>query len=196
MPETTRREALRKIAAGGAAAATAPFWVEHLLAIADEHAAHRAAAPAAAWTPKVLDAHQNELVIAVSELILPATETPGATAAQVNRYVDGVLADATPADRDAFLHGLAWLDMRSEQQFNRQFVNAGPEYQIALLTTLSTAKDPIPEDTPGVDVFRAIKAMTVTGYYTSEVGLRDEIGDAGQMFFTEFKGCTHKEHGA
>src|SRR5690349_10841862 len=97
----TRREALRHIAFSGAAVVSAPGWVEHLLAIADQHAAHRrttrAAAPAA-WAPKVLNAHQNELVTTVSELIIPATDTPGATAAQVNRYIDDVVADAKPAD--------------------------------------------------------------------------------------------------
>jgi hypothetical protein len=53
-----------------------------------------------------------------------------------------------------------------------------------------------PEDRPGVDVYRALKAMTCAGYYSSEIGLMQEIGDDGQLFLTEFKGCTHKEHGA
>jgi hypothetical protein len=229
----TRREALRQIAFSGAAVASAPGWVEHLLAIADGHAAHRAAtkpARPAAWTPKVLDAHQNELVTAVSELIIPATDTPGATAAQVNRYIDGVLADAQPADRDAFLQGLAWIDGRSEQRSGKSFVNTTPDQQIDLLKALDVAArlEPAdaslfrpagsgpelvgaapgtgtahaappaiaPEDRPGVDVYRALKAMTCAGYYSSEIGLMQEIGDDGQLFLAEFKGCTHKEHGA
>jgi hypothetical protein len=229
----TRREALRQIALSGAAVVSAPAWVENLLAIADQHAAHRrttkAAAPAA-WSPKVLNAHQNELVTTVSELIIPATETPGATAAHVNRYVDGVLADAKPADRDAFLQGLAWLDARSEQRSGKGFVDTTPEQQIELLKTLDEAAslEPAgdtlfkpagtgpelvgaapgtgaantprpaitPEDRPGVDVYRALKAMTCAGYYSSEIGVLQEIGDDGQLFLTEFKGCTHKEHGA
>lgn len=196
----SRRDALRQLTLSAAAIVSAPGWVENLLALSEQHAAHRAAAgPAAApeaWTPKVLNPHQNELVIAASELIIPATETPGAAAAQVNRYIDGVLAEAKPEDRDAFLQGLAWLDMRSEARFSRQFVNATPDQQIELLTALSTASNPVPEDTPGVDAFRTLKAMTIAGYYTSEVGLLQEIGDDGQMFLLEFKGCTHKEHGA
>jgi glucoside 3-dehydrogenase (cytochrome c) hitch-hiker subunit len=229
----SRREALRQIALSGAAVVSAPAWVENLLAIADQHAAHRrttkSAAPTA-WSPKVLNAHQNELVTTVSELIIPATDTPGATAAQVNRYIDGVLADAKPADRDAFLQGLAWLDARSEQRSGKGFVNIPPEQQIELLKTLDaaaslepssdalfrpagtgpelvgaapgtgTANTPrpaiTPEDRPGVDVYRALKAMTCAGYYSSEIGVLQEIGDDGQLFLAEFKGCTHKEHGA
>jgi hypothetical protein len=194
-----RREALRRIAVGGAATAAAPFWVDNLLALAQTHAAHRAASPAApasAWTPKVLTPAQDETVVALAELIIPATNTPGATAARVHEYVDAVLADAKPADKDAFLNGLAWVDARSQQRYGAAFVKAQPAQQTELLTALSTAKDPSPDDKPGVDFFRAIKSMTITGYYTSEVGMRDEIGDDGTLFFAEFKGCTHPEHGA
>jgi len=211
----SRRDALKTLATSGVAALSLTPWLEHLLAISDQHAAHRAAvgvaAQGAAWTPKVLNSHQNELVIAACELIVPATETPGATAAHVNRYIDGVLAEAKPEDRDAFLQGLAWLDMRSEARFSRQFVNAAPDQQIELLKALDatarlepsrasvfkpactgpelvgaapgtvTAPAPpsaiAPEDRPGVDVYRALKAMTVAGYYSSEVGLMQEIGD-------------------
>jgi hypothetical protein len=198
MPGTTRREALRHLAVGGAAAATAPLWVDNLLALAEQHGAHRAAAAqaaaSAAWTPKVFNTRQNELVIALAELIIPATDTPGATDAKVNQYIDGVLADAAPGDRDRFLHGLEWVDMRSERRFNRRFVNAPPDQQIMLLTDLSQSSDPMPDDKPGVEFFRAIKGMTVTGYYSSEVGILQEIGHEEGAFFAEFKGCTHKEH--
>ena len=194
-----RRQALRRMVMGGAATIAAPLWVENLLAIGDQHAAHRAAAPkaAASWTPKVLNPQQNELVIVLSELIIPQTDTPGAKAAKVNEYIDGVLADANAADREKFLQGLTWIDARSEDRYRARFVNAAPERQIELLTLLSTpAETPVPDNAVGVAFFEAIKGMTITGYYTSEIGLKQEIGDDGQMFFAEFKGCTHPEHGA
>jgi len=40
------------------------------------------------WKPLFLDAHQNETLIVLSDLILPATDTPGAKEALVNRYID------------------------------------------------------------------------------------------------------------
>jgi hypothetical protein len=39
MADLSRRSALRKLAIGGAAAATAPFWVETLVTAAEQHAA-------------------------------------------------------------------------------------------------------------------------------------------------------------
>jgi hypothetical protein len=195
--ELTRRQALRRLATGTAAVAAAPLWVENLLALGERHAAHRQSPPAAGpWTPKVLSAGQNELVIALTELIIPQTDTLGAKAAKVNEYIDTVLADAQVADREKFLQGLAWIDARSEDRLGARFVNAPPAQQVELLTGLSTASAPTADDARGVEFFQALKGLTVTGYYTSEPGLLQEIGDDGQVFFAEFKGCDHKDHGA
>jgi hypothetical protein len=220
-----RREALRRLAMGGAGVATMPAWVETLSALALDHAhpQKRAAATTAAWKPKVFTPHQNETVVTLTELIIPQTDTPGAKAAKVNEFIDTVLADAKAPEREKFLAGLAWIDNGATKANGSPFVKNTPEQQVALLTRLSNAADAKnaaaqaaaraqikgaattnqsaasaaatePEDPAGVDFFTAIKSMTITGYYTSEPGMRQELGDDGTMFFTEFKGCTHPEH--
>lgn len=189
----SRREALKKMAAGGAAAAASTVWVDALASAAEQHAEHYHAAAAASsgpWTPKVLSADQNAAVVALAEIIIPETDTPGATKANVNQFVDSVLAGATAGDRQQFLDSLAWLDRHVTETHASTFLKASPETQLAVVTALSTQ----PAGTPGGDFFRAIKSLTVTGFYTSEVGMRDEIGDDGTMFFAEFKGCDHPEH--
>jgi hypothetical protein len=196
MADVSRRDALRQVAIGGAAAVTAPLWVASLASAAEQHAAHyqASAAPAAAWAPKVLTPAQNETVITLAELIIPQTQTAGATKANVNRFIDAVLADASPADRQKFVDGLVWVGARSQRDAGAPFAKATAPQQASLLTALSTNKTPTPEEQPGVDFFTAIKSLTITGYYTSEVGMREEMGDDGNMFFLEFKGCTHPEH--
>ena len=196
MTDVSRRDALRKIAVGGAAAATAPLWVASLAASAEQHAAHyqAAAAQAAAWTPKVLTATQNDAVVAIAELIIPQTETAGATKAQVNRFVDAVLADASAESRKKFTDGLAWMDTQSQRDAGVPFVQAAPAYQTALLTAMSSNKRPNANELAGVEFFKAMKSLTITGYYTSEIGMREEMNDDGNMFFLEFKGCTHEAH--
>ena len=196
MSELNRRDALRKIAIGGAAAVTAPLWVETLVSAAEQHAAHYQAstATAAAWTPKVLSAAQNETVVTLAELIIPQTDTAGATKAGVNRFIDAVLAEASAAERQKFTEGLAWLDTQSQRDAGVPFAKASPAHQTALLTAMSTNKAPSAAEQTGVEFFKAVKSLTVTGYYTSEVGMREEMGDDGNLFFMEFKGCTHPEH--
>jgi hypothetical protein len=189
-----RREALRRLTASGLGAAAAPLWIERLGALALAHAGHSAPADATPWTPRVLDAHQDATVTVLSELIIPETDTPGAKAALVNRFVDGVLAAADAGERTAFLNGLAWLDARSRERFGSDFAAAAPDQQTALLTILSSPENRTLDDQPGVELFRAAKALTVTGYYMSEIGLKQELGDDGVMFLARFEGCTHPEH--
>jgi gluconate 2-dehydrogenase gamma chain len=192
----SRRDALRKIAVGGAAAATMPLWATTLVASAEQHATHyqAAASQSAAWTPKVLTAAQNDAVVVIAELILPQTETAGATKAQVNRFIDAVLADASAESQKKFADGLAWMDTVSQRDSGGPFVKASPAYQTALLTAMSSNKRPNANELAGVEFFKAIKSLTITGYYTSEIGMREEMNDDGNMFFLEFKGCTHEAH--
>jgi hypothetical protein len=63
-----------------------------------------------------------------------------------------------------------------------------------LLTRLSKEDNKDPQDRAGVEFFQVIKAMTINGYYTTEVGLRQELGDDGVLFMPQFVGCTHPEH--
>lgn len=190
----TRRQVLRTLSFSGMGAAALPAWGQSLLAVARAHV-HAPPEDAAAWAPRVLSAHQDQTVIALSEAILPATDTPGAKAALVNRYIDAVLDDADELERKEFLRGLAWVDDRSRELFGSDFLSAGPDQQTALLTILSSPKNRSAADRLGVEFFETLKSLTLTGYYTSEIGMRDELKDDGMMFFSEFKGCTHPEHG-
>jgi hypothetical protein len=180
---------MKVLATGALGAATSSAWVESLTAFAHQQA-HAHTAPAAMiaqeWTPRILSAQQNEAVIALTELIIPQTDTPGAKAAHVNRFIDGVLHDAPAAEREAFLRGLAATDERSRALYKKNFVAATPAQQTALLTEISKKE---------TDFFRAIKSMTIDGYYTTEIGLRQELGDNGQLFLVQFAGCDHPEHG-
>jgi hypothetical protein len=175
-----RRNALRTLAAGAAAMAAARSWI-HVLAEQD-------------WTPKVLTAAQNDAVVALTEAIIPATETPGAKAALVNRFIDQALADAGETQRRAFLQGLAWIAERSQAEFAVPFSSATPEQQTALLARIDDEGPVSAADRPGADFFRALKGMTISGYYSTEIGLRQELGDDGRMVLREFEGCSHPEH--
>lgn len=190
-----RRAALRTMAAGVGAAASA-LWVSELTALAEEQALHAhllAATPqGGTWTPTVLSPHQLETVGTLVELIIPATDTPGARATLVDRYVDGVLRSANENTRTRFLEGLGWIDTRSQALFGAAFTGGTPAQQTDVLARL--AATPSTEADAGVQFFTAIKAMTITGYYTTEIGLRQELGDPGVLMLPSYPGCQHPEH--
>ena len=73
------------------------------------------------WKPLFLDDHQNETLIILSDLIIPATDTPGAKEALVNRYIDLVLAAEPHDEQRNFLNSLGYLDGESMRRYKTAF---------------------------------------------------------------------------
>jgi hypothetical protein len=195
--DLNRRRALTQLVAGAVAVASTPAWVQTLCAQARAEAdrqAVRAAAGASTWVPSTLTPRQDEAVIALTELIIPATDTPGAKAALVNRFVDHVLSVAGAKERSEFIRGLTWLDDRCRARAGKDIAAASAGELTSVLTPLAAEAAASAGDAPGVAFFRAIKSMTISGYYTTEIGLRQELGDDGRMMLGAFEGCTHPEH--
>jgi hypothetical protein len=117
-----------------------------------------------AWTPVFFDAHQNVTVVALTELLIPATDTPGAKAALVNRHLDRPLNGSPAADRERFLDGLAWLDGDAIRRYGRPFVRCSEPQQVAMLEGLDLGSG------PGHEFFRLAKRMTAELYYSTEIG--------------------------
>lgn len=171
-----RREMIRAVAAGLALPAFQALAPDRAWAVA--RAVHDRVRSRQGDMPLVLTAHQDALVQAMAELIIPATDTPGAAAAQVNRFVDVILAEwADEGERTAFLDGLDGVDARSRERFGAPFLDISMAQQTDLLqamddevTALRTAGEPA-----GNHFFAQMKHLTVHGYYTSEIGATQEI---------------------
>ena len=123
------------------------------------------------------------------DLILPATDTPGAKAARVNEFMDVILTDwATADERERFLAGLDDVDTQANAVFGKNFLDASLVQQTVLLQALDDSVDwaqPLPKE-PAVsssrrfnqlrgEFFRSFKLMTIHGYYTSEIGQTQEL---------------------
>lgn len=166
-----RRHALR-ILAGTAAL---PVLSEDLLALGRALRAPRSTAGF-----QVLDAHQQETVATIAELIIPATDTAGARAARVHEFVDLLLAEwARPDERTRFLEGLADVDRRSRSRGARDYVSLAAADQTAVLTELDAEVTALREANAdaGTHFFSQMKWLTVYGYYTSEIGVTQELKD-------------------
>jgi gluconate 2-dehydrogenase gamma chain len=142
------------------------------------------------WQPSVLDSHQNETVIVLSDLIIPATDTPGAKAALVNRYIDQLLRDGPENRRESFIEGLGWLDGYTIREHGKPFVRLTGDQQTAVLKVLEGA-DEATELAPGALFFRTIKSATASIYYATEIGFK-ELNKSGNVPKTY--GCVHAEH--
>jgi hypothetical protein len=55
--------------------------------------------------------------------------------------------------------------------------------------TVASEKEPRPRN---VEFFRVVKSLTADGYYTSKIGLMDELGYKGNTVMQSFPGCVHE----
>jgi gluconate 2-dehydrogenase gamma chain len=147
------------------------------------------AQPALAWKPELFDDHQNETVIALVDLIIPATDTPGAKAARVNQHMDHIFAAAPEDERTKFREGLSWVDGYAIRKIGQPFLRCTPEQQNAILRTLDAGTDP--DVAPGHRFFQMFKGVTAEIYYATEIGFA-ELNKGGRV--PAGFGCPHPEH--
>jgi hypothetical protein len=177
-----RRELLRLLAAGAALPVLSPSLLAHFQ--------EAQAQVGSGYKLRTLSPQQNAQVVAMIDLIIPVTDTPGAKAARVNEFIDVILTDwATESERQAFLDGLAGVDKQSNELYGKNFVDASVPQQTTLLRAMDDAAmaahanrrprhgNTIPEERDKQlhgnfwDVF---KGITIHGYYTSEIGFTQE----------------------
>jgi Gluconate 2-dehydrogenase subunit 3 len=185
----SRRSALRALGATVGAAAVWPY-------LSDPAAEAFAAIQATGAPPKpaFLTAEQYGAVDALAEVIIPADEhSPGARAARVADYIDLLLAESDRQTQEAWTAGLAALDKASQERFGAPFARLAAAQASDLLTGISRKEfDP---QTPLEQFFAVTKSATIRGYYTSEIGIQQDLQYKGNKFLREFVGCTHPEHG-
>ena len=128
------------------------------------------------WKPEFLDAHQNDTLIALSELIIPETETPGAKTALCNRFIDRLLKVESHENQRAFLNSLAFFDGESIRRHGKAFVYLALELQTELLEfvayphTLESWGDVEEDASSGHNHFSTIKDWVSRSFYSSEAG--------------------------
>jgi hypothetical protein len=132
---------------------------------------------------------QHTLVEELSETIIPAdSHSGGAKAAKVADYIEQVLRESSDQNRKSlWLDGLRLIDLMSQHYNGKSFVDSSSEERIAVLTVLSDNEHMT--DLPEVRFFLELKATTVFGYYTSKIGIHDEMEYKGNRILTEYVGC-------
>lgn len=149
-----RRDALRGLALTVGAAATG--W-----------AGAAAATTALSWTPTALTPEQAQILDVVAELIIPATDTPGARAAGVPQFIDRAMANYCEKwEIDQLTAGFARMDADAKAAHGKLFVALAPEQQVALLNVYD--RETL-TSTSG-HFFPLLEDYVTVGYFTSEPG--------------------------
>jgi hypothetical protein len=136
---------------------------------------------------RILNQHQDATVTAMSELIIPETDTPGAKGARVNEFIDLMLAEwFDQADTSLFLQGLTQVDVDSRKRFGANFIACNSSQQADLIGRLDNAAmefarthnaaAKVHTTSESNTFFYTFKRLTLVGYYTSEIGFKKELG--------------------
>ncbi len=162
-----RRELIRLAGATAGALALTSFAPEELQALG--RALH-----AARGAGEGLNADQMALVRAAADRIVPETTSPGAAAALVDQFVDRLAARwFSDEERQRLVDGLAGLDRRALQSDGRRFVALTSDRQDAILSSLELEAERA--ITPTETFWHQLKWCTLYGYYTSRVGIEEEL---------------------
>lgn len=187
---STRRDALRIFGAASAALPTLVFGQE--TKEKSDQPGHLHAGPAiqvpVPSQPTFLQPAEFRTIEALSERIIPRSDTPGAKDAGVALLIDKAIV-ADPPLGPVYRAGIADLNALARTGYGEEFTALTDAQQIALLTPLSL------DSTMQLGKFFAtVKDMTVDAYYKTEAGLKTELGWHGNTFLTEFPGCDHPGH--
>lgn len=107
-------------------------------------------------------AEQEALIAEVADVIIPTTSTPGAKAAGAHHFIIRVMRDCyVKEDQDKFYAGLDRLASNAKSKFGKEFAALDESQKKQIV------QDALSNDKP---FFDTMKSLTVTGYFTSEIG--------------------------
>jgi Gluconate 2-dehydrogenase subunit 3 len=122
-------------------------------------------------------AEERKLLDQLMEMIIPTDDhSPGAKAAEVSLFADLMVSTSS---REAQKHWREGLKQMQEEAQKSSLAEA-------------LAKSAAHEDHPTTDLerfFRTLKHMTVNGYYTSAIGIHQDLQYQGNTYVSAFPGC-------
>jgi len=134
------------------------------------------------YTFAFFSVEEAELTSRLMEIIIPSDEnSPGAREARTAAFADLMLSTGSADTRKRWREGLDLFRLEAAR------------------TSLESAvaKAASEEENPRTDLgrfFVALKRMTVDGYYTSAVGIHQDMKYQGNDHLTSSPRCEHSEH--
>lgn len=149
---------------------------------------------------RTLNPHQAATVRTMAEMIIPRTDTPGATDVKTVEFIDLMLTEwYDDAERKRFLSGIEEVDARSQQLSGKPFVDCSAAQHGDILVALGKTLDDGARASrtrnltgrgshAGHNFYSMLRQLTLTSYYTSEAGATQELHF--EMVPGEYNGCS------
>lgn len=186
---TTRREAIRLLGGACAVPALAALTPEDLFALGERTHASLGVARGSGF----FDMHQLQTVASAADRIIPTTDTPGALAAECHRFAERIVQDHyEQARQKRFISGLVDLDSRASRLQQRLFADLDTAGQDSVLRAVEA--DALAAAAKDGSFWRDLKYLTIYGYYTSKIGIEQELKT--NFYPGRYDGCVPLVKGA
>lgn len=127
---------------------------------------------------KFFSEHEMATITVLADIIIPKDEVSGsASDAKVPDFIEFIVKDM-PQHQVPLKGGLRWLDMHCLKQYGKAFKDCSQQQQIEVVDAIAYPNKAKADMKQGVAFFSLMRNLTVTGFYTSEIGVKD-VGYAG-----------------
>ena len=127
---------------------------------------------------KFFTEHEFATITLLADIIIPKDDVSGsASEAKVPEFIEFIVHDM-PNHQVPMKGGLRWLDMQCLKRYEKTFKDCSKQQQIELVDMIAYPKKAKSEMSQGVKFFSLMRDLTATGFYTSEIGVKD-VGYAG-----------------
>lgn len=122
--------------------------------------------------------HEMATITVLADIIIPKDNVSGsASDAKVPEFIEFIVKDI-PEHKIPMRGGLKWLDIHCFNRFQKPFVEASASEQISIVDEIAYPNKAKPEVQAGVAFFNRMRDLTASGFYTTEMGVKD-IGYVG-----------------
>ena len=136
--------------------------------MAEEAAHYKEVTSTTFFTP-----HEMQTITVLGDIIIPKDEISGsASDAKVPDFIEFIVKDK-PEHQVPMRGGLRWLDMQCLTRFQNSFVDCDSKQQLEIVDEIAYPKKAKPSMKAGVAFFKLMRNLTATGFYTSEIGVKD-----------------------
>jgi gluconate 2-dehydrogenase gamma chain len=117
--------------------------------------------------------HEMATITVLADIIIPKDDVSGsASEAGVPAFIEFIVKDM-PQHQTPMRGGLKWLDLQCFERYEKAFKDCDSKQQLAMIDEIAYPEKAKPELKQGVTFFNLMRNLTATGFYTSEMGVKD-----------------------
>jgi hypothetical protein len=117
--------------------------------------------------------HEMKTITVLGDIIIPKDAVSGsASEAKVPEFIEFIVKDM-PDHQIPMRGGLRWLDMHCLKKTEKAFIDLDAKQQLSIVDEIAYPEKAKPNVKQGVAFFNKIRDLVTTGFFTSEIGVKD-----------------------